>query len=817
MAAQPTAQDVQAFLLMTGQTDRQEAILRLKGNNNNVQQAINEYYDDMETGRNSNRYTWDDSQFNRDREGGGDQHGISFAVQGPDDFGSYSHFESAAPSRPPSRTSNNKSPLSKVVDLTADNDSSTAFSQYVDNDDKELQQALAASMADSSLPPQQSGVVGTDKPYFGPAMRTDYGDNWAMVPISTVKEIYVDPEPTDRIRDMINKVPAFLKPTGDSHRLGAVLTICYNIPLVREIFLRRDHVETHYPYEAGWWNGRPIERPIASFQEDPYLVADDRRFGQELQKVMAFLDKTERSYGSPDVITTLPYMQQYGGNDVESEFFMSFNRLLQSTDLSKHLFSAGVLGSDPDPDDTDTEFAIFELQLPSKDSLCENLYDVADEALWSNFPLVLAKSPYLGHLGDMIMFRLKGDKQNDQKGIDVPLVWYPDRYLEFAVKDSLNMRTSKRNLELQIADISRNERQLTWTIHNGKTLLVEDVMKMSLNHDQNELPPGNSNMDNLASDSHTGRSKNADLSQKLKKVMDDVNAKLKRLQDQKEKAKEAWRELSKLYTDPAKSSQRLHRYTLRGVSLTKETTYICTRIEPDLIDMGLSDDERVPPSDGQWWKIDYSSSSPPQITVERTISEKVVEAVKAEIDTAILVYASDEAMEMTAGVTPHPLQAFVRADNIAFREELSSIPFDNPDELQFPPRSPGKRKRDQPPSPSHSAPNGQRNGVAKEASDNESTVTVSASVALQNRLGQSDEVIMGVDPYPEGKTQEMQERSGSGMLQNFTSNSIEKGVANDDMEIEDLESDDTQGEEQDISANNQKDGGASIKRVGFVE
>ncbi|KAM0182281.1 hypothetical protein ACHAPF_001170 [Botrytis cinerea] len=55
MAAQPAAQDVQSFLDMTGQTNRQEAILRLKGNNNNVQQAINEYYDDLDLGRNPNR------------------------------------------------------------------------------------------------------------------------------------------------------------------------------------------------------------------------------------------------------------------------------------------------------------------------------------------------------------------------------------------------------------------------------------------------------------------------------------------------------------------------------------------------------------------------------------------------------------------------------------------------------------------------------------------------------------------------------------------------------------------------------------------
>ncbi|KAM0190537.1 hypothetical protein ACHAPC_002704 [Botrytis cinerea] len=820
MAAQPAAQDVQSFLDMTGQTNRQEAILRLKGNNNNVQQAINEYYDDLDLGRNPNR--------------------VTFAVQGPDEFPAYSHFESAAPSRPPSRTSNNKSPLSKVVDLTTNN-STTAFTQYVDNDDKELQQALAASMADSSLPPQESGVVGTDQPYFGPATRSDYGDNWAMVPISTVKEIYQDPEPWDRLRIWEDKrptCPAFLKPSGDAHRLGALLTIYYNIPVAREVFLRRENIETYYPYETGWWSGRPIEYPIASLQEDPNFVADDRRFGQELQKVMAFLDKTERSYGSVDVITELPYMQQNAGNDVETDFFLCFKNLMQGKRSLKHIFSSAAYGTDPDPDGN-TIFAIFDLHLPTKDSLTENLYDLADGALWDGCPLTLENSPFLNHLGDVISFRIKGDKHNDQKAIEVPAVWYPDRYLQFASEDSLAMRTEKHNLQLKIQDISRQERQLKWTTHNGKTLLVEDVMKLSLNHDQNELPPSNKSISDLTSEVPMGGSKSADLSKGLKKLMDNVNAKLKKLQDEREKAKEAWRELSTLYTDPAKTSRELHRYTLRGVSLTKETTYVCTHIVPDLIDFTANEAERIPLSDGQWWRMHFSTSSPPSRTVEKTTLEKVLEDIKVQNETAILVYASDEAMEMATRTTPPELTSFVYNDNAIFRQELPMPQpgVKTPDESQHSPKSPGKRKREQHTSSSayndewngvgsssntsrnsNTTMNDERNDVTNKPSYNDASWATSQSSALQARYTLSDPLIVGVDPFPNDTPQEMQERRGSSMLQNFTGNSVEKGVINDSMEIEDIETDDMQREEEDISLpTRQKDDATAIKQVGFVE
>lgn len=407
-------------------------------------------------------------------------------------------------------------------------DSTTAFTNYVDNEDKDLQQALAASMEDSGLPPQQSGVLDQEvNPYFGPATRDDYGDNWAMVPISTVKEIYDDPEPTDRIRDTINQVPAFLKPSSEEHRLGALLTILYNIPLVREILLRRDKIETYYPYEAGWWSGRPIEKPIASFQEDPYLVAADRRFGQEVQKVMAFLEKTDRSYGSADVITALPYLGMIQSDDVEASFFMGFHRILQNNELFEHIYSTGCSGSGPDPDFEPTPFVIFDVRFPPKDSLCQNLYDITDQTLWGTYPLDPEQSLYLSHIGDIMAFRIKVDNQNDQKGIEVPLVWYPDRYLEFAVKDSLTMRTKKSHLEKKIAEISHKERQLTWTIHNGKSLLVEDVFKTSLKHDQNEITTSNRDMDNLDSDTSMGGSRSKDLSGMLRDTMDAVNAKLK--------------------------------------------------------------------------------------------------------------------------------------------------------------------------------------------------------------------------------------------------------------------------------------------------
>ncbi|KAM3081481.1 hypothetical protein ACMFMG_004939 [Clarireedia jacksonii] len=522
MAAQPTEQDVRGFLEMVGSMDRSEVIQRLKGNNNNVQQAVNEYFDDMETG-NTNRYRWDESLFSGDSS-----HGIAFNVQGPDDPGPYNRFD-GAPSRPPSRTSNNKSPLSKVADLTTDQDPSNVFTNYSDNGDKELQQALAASMADAGLPPQQTGVIGTDQVHFGPATRTEYEHGrWDLVPISSVQEILLDPEPADRQRDAVNQVPAFLKPSVEDHRLGALLTIYHSIPMAKEIFMNRLSQETYYPHEPEWWTGKPISKPICSGREDQYLVDEDRRFGQELQRVMAFLDRTDRSYGSADVIANLPFLAEQAEFAVESKFFLAWHNYMGSHGSLKHLFSTGVPGVDNEQTQDPKTFAILDLQLPNKDSLCGTLYDVADETLWHARDFKLSNSSYLEHIGDIISFRLEGaNKWEDQKPVHIPLVWYPDRYLESARKEALDMRIKKAAVEERMKRITERENFLTYyTDKNGKILKVEDIFNLSLKHDQGMVHDGHP-PDDLDGDSEMTQPPKGDLSAKLSKVMSDINNKLK--------------------------------------------------------------------------------------------------------------------------------------------------------------------------------------------------------------------------------------------------------------------------------------------------
>jgi hypothetical protein len=89
------------------------------------------------------------------------------------------------------------------------------------------------------------------------------------------------------------------------------------------------------------------------------------------------------------------------------------------------------------------------------------------------------------------------------------------------------------------------------------------------------------------------------------------------LNEEKEKTLASMRKLSQLLTveSDEPNSPRLSKYYLRGVSVSKDVTYICRRAEPDLIEMDL-DEEHSKDRDDQWWRCAYIiESGNPQVEV----------------------------------------------------------------------------------------------------------------------------------------------------------------------------------------------------------
>ncbi|KAH6724870.1 hypothetical protein BKA61DRAFT_589348 [Leptodontidium sp. MPI-SDFR-AT-0119] len=830
---QPSEADVNSFLDLVGHTvQRPEAVARLKGNNNNVEQALNEYYDSPDT----NKYRWDEGQFNSGRDGEFNNHGISFDIHAPDDPGPFPGRYDGGPSRPPSRTSNNKSPLSKVIDLTAEHAAADPRNS-MDHDynaDPELQQALAASRADLGMPPQESGITGTEVVHFGPATRSQYEQGqWDMVPIgkSSSREI-LDPEPADRKREP--GTPAFLKPMVQDTRLNAIITIYHEIPLARTLFLQPREDVKSYGYDPEWWSGKSIESQVVTVDGEETLLEDCDR---ELHRLMAFLDKTERSYGSVEPLAESHDVKRVYRTqpDLPSAVFLAWKLAFENVDpeMVDLMFSAGVPSEDQDTKRDEKAFAMLELDLPPKDSTQETFYDIADEVLWPQLgSLELAECPYLSRMAEVISFKIDGS--GDRKAIEVPTVWYPDRYLKSGRQAALDMRLQKREVEKELTRIRILEEKLSLVpTRTGKIVKVQDLFKASLKHDQAELEGKEESLidvdvDMMASQRQakvTGR-----LSEEMKKILASIDKKLLALEGEKEKALIELRNLSKLYTEPSSDldAPQLHKYTLRGVSTSKSTFYICRRSEPDLIDMEMDTPD-------QWWRINYAPmgySNP--VTVEKTTEEKVIEDAK-ESKNMILVYASEDAMNVLKynNALPKPLETFVKFDNRTFASEFQGSEdsqtvngdYQNVADDTLPvglsSSSPGKRKYDESSLVNQdSNPYARINVTARElrnsagseeaeASSTQQGTSFSGMSGVEQQSSQDHEVLVGVDPSlldrtnyeSPPRTQEMQERCGMPMLSRVTSGQTN---ALDSMDLV-MEDDVVAGES------------AAVKRVGFAE
>ncbi|KAI0491170.1 hypothetical protein F4859DRAFT_36465 [Xylaria cf. heliscus] len=458
----PNEEDVKVLLEMFD-ISRAEAVNRLKANGNNVESATNEFLDDPK----GIKYRWDESHFNTDREGEANETGITFNIQGADGLPSISHAQNAAPTRPPSRA-NNRSPLGPA---------------NATEEDADLARALAASTAELGVTPQEVGVIDhqTNSKHFGPANRSEYdSEMWAMVPTKVNGTEAANPPPSNRKRDA--DAPTFLRQTKN-HRLGSILSIYNKIPLARNFLLRCGKPAPNYGHNSEWWKGMPILRQdvLAKLATGEDIWGEDTHpdFIDELHRLVAFLDRSERSYASADGIAETKAIDESFGSwmpDVEDRLFQALlDASTGSPDCGiEHMTTTGKIlpvmppspsQSEPDgqneEEDNTTSFIFLDIVLDFDSySWVNTLYDALDHLLWSSalsldytFPDD-AKTAVLLKPAEVITMRIGG--MGLDKPCEIPAVFYADRYMNSRKELALHFQT-------QIREIKKALKKLAWT------------------------------------------------------------------------------------------------------------------------------------------------------------------------------------------------------------------------------------------------------------------------------------------------------------------------------------------------------------------
>ena len=330
---------------------------------------------------------------------------------------------------------------------------------HFDEHDDDMQKAIAMSMS-QTLPGQEVGVTGPADAYFGPANQSFYDtQTWAMTSTRHhAQEILQNPEPEHRKREA--NTPAFLKPSPAGHYLPALITILHAIPMAREALLMRHYTLPDYGHSTEWWDGLSIQAPkvVDLEQLDQLREWEDLIF--EMQRLMAFLDETERAYGSVDVVANMEGISH--GDDVEGVFLKTWHetalRAQPDFALAGIFESAANVG-----DELNKAFHALELFTPFGEmDNGYSIYDSFDDALWGIYSPSDTDEVYVERIGDVFVVRMSSrDNTPTGHGIKIPPVWYPDRYLKRSIDAARQMRLEKIAIKDEIRRIEDKQKRIT--------------------------------------------------------------------------------------------------------------------------------------------------------------------------------------------------------------------------------------------------------------------------------------------------------------------------------------------------------------------
>ncbi|OTB11428.1 hypothetical protein K445DRAFT_322014 [Daldinia sp. EC12] len=729
----PTEEAISLFCDITGLL-RSEVITRLKANNNDLQRATEEYFEDPD----SQKYRWDESQFSMDRHGEATGSGISFNIQGPDELAPTSYQNNAAPTRPPSR---------------ANNTSSYGAPANAAEEDANLERALAESAAESGIQLQEAGIVDNDASlkYFGPANRPEYDtEQWAMVPTkAAVDTVKVDPPPSRRKRNP--DVPAFLRQTKD-HRVGFILSIYHKIPIVRNILLQCGNPARNYGHNSEWWRGQPIlkHEHLAAMARGESIWGDEAHpeFTEELHRLMAFLDKTERSYGTVDgLIDTRAIDPSFGSwmPDVEDKLFEAIKEEAPNNpacDLEPMTTMGTILSCTPaqaeespsesdgdgwSDEERDTPFIFLDLQLEHEQYQWVNtFYDALDNLLWTHALTLDRRFPedsnyaVLSKPAEVMTIRLSGTGL--VKPCEMPAILYVDRYMkdrkDLALKFQTYLRLAKKKLRLydlleaslvkchgksccKVNGLGNGSHDLfaclNGIIKHSEKMMQSQIRAAQWRYHYDKMEEGTElSLEDLY-DIHTWSGPYTFLPEeekrmeKWKTVIDGCREKLEELKADLANLADA----KKAYYDSIKViSKRLtcqenevddEEYVFRSTPAyhpeywnpTNPYTLRGVALTNELAyvcvrrDPQLIEIDEAPAPLDQWWKIGYASGETNPIKTEKATLDDVLHAAGTESKYPILIYASEAAMQAKPLPLSDALRMFVRADNRSFQQELA--------------------------------------------------------------------------------------------------------------------------------------------------
>ena len=607
-------------------------------------------------------------------------------------------------SRPPSRVDNSLLDLSNEH-AVASASNNQSLKEQEEADDPELQRAMAESLK-ATAAGQENGVtqMGT---HFGPAKQDyDYDkNNWALTTFSTSREIIEHPPPSKRRRT--GDAPAFLRGSKETGYLAPLLTIYHNIPLARAALLMPALNVHAYDHDNSWWSGATDENTKA-LSTDASLRIDQNECNliTEVQCLMAFLDKTTRAYGSVDALADLQAVHYHNGDALFHKFIEAWGSAALKQAPQEQLtqvFSSTAVKSNGPHDEMPVEKTLYCVEPFLNHQPDETLTDLLDNTIW-NDEMGNIDDVWISNCAEIFTVRLQ-EPNNTSKSVDISLdpIWYADRYMYECRDEMQQIRRQLQQIRRQIEQLTHMQRRCQLFNSGNKALDVSEVLNAALKAaavvvGDNSALNGFLDSRHTPAESSVTQSDVDELGSELQNVLEKIRLRLAQLEQRKDELRARSRQITMQLTQPSPERPGLpHRkYALHGVATKPGVTYF-RRLNPtpNLLEDDQDDNEGM---DYEWWRSSWQQEEvqpaphPPLVgpvtqaqaeatgkssvdgflpwSLNRVVESDVLEAVKNEYNTVLLVYANENALSFQGSDLSVSLRHFVDRDNQAFADDL---------------------------------------------------------------------------------------------------------------------------------------------------
>ena len=186
---------------------------------------------------------------------------------------------------------------------------------------------------------------------------------------------------------------------------------------------------------------------------------------------MAFLDGTDRAYGSMDALVNLPAMQLSRGDDSYVGTFLDiWTKAAVSSEgdqaLARIFCSSGTRrAEDEDDQDGHEHFTSLTIRVDVETAHKGfSLYEAVDDLVWTG-----TQETFLDEIGEILTFEVQNPLPSSEGlGISIPDVFYADRYLEYSISEAQRMNTRKTAILEDARAADEVKRSMTSISGSGK-------------------------------------------------------------------------------------------------------------------------------------------------------------------------------------------------------------------------------------------------------------------------------------------------------------------------------------------------------------